>query len=170
MGVGVTCPVCRVVFAFYCKKCRSYDTEIHQSLGLINYFQSRSIYYLKCLKCQSEYDDISCPSCNTHIIPESPFVQGDKGGGNRKKCFIATACTEENSQIVIQLCSFRDEVLEHFEIGKQIVRYYYFYSPKLADFIQKRSLLKVIVKYCLIFPIYFVSFAAVKIFSFRKVK
>ena len=168
MGVGVTCPACRVVFAFYCKKCNSYDTEIYESLGLINYFQTRSIYYLKCRKCQSEYDYVPCPSCNTHIIPDSIFVQGDKGGGNRTKCFIATACTKEDSKIVIQLCSFRDEVLENYEIGKQIVRYYYVFSPKFARFLERKSLLKVLVKYCIIFPIYYMSFITAKILSFSR--
>ena len=111
MGVGVTCPKCRMSFAFYCSNCSSYDIEIHESSALVNYFQNRAILYLKCRDCQFEYDDTLCPSCNTLIVPEQPFVKGDKGSRNTKKCFIATACVGEKSQIVRQLCLFRDELL-----------------------------------------------------------
>jgi len=170
MGVGVTCPKCRVSFAFYCSGCSSYDTEIYKSSALDNYFQARTLYYLKCRSCQVEYDSALCPACNTRILPEQPFVKGDTGRGNAKKCFIATACVGEDSQIVKQLCSFRDELLERNQLGRQFIRYYYRHSPKLVCHIQKSNLLKSLAKHLIIYPAYCTSLVAMKIIYFHKNK
>ena len=172
MGVGVTCPKCRVSFAFYCSNCKSYDTEIYERSALANYFQARTIYYLKCRNCQFEYDYVFCPApaCNTRILPEETFVKGAKEGDNIKKCFIATACVGKNSQIVKQLCLFRDELLGKNQSGKQFIKYYYMYSPKIASCILRNDLLKSLSKYLIVYPAFYASLVAMKIISYYKNK
>ena len=167
MGVGVTCPNCRSNFSFLCRNCNSVETEIYESLELANYFQTRSPYYLKCRMCQAEYDYAICPECQTKVIPEKPFVVGDKGRGI-KRCFIATACLDENSRMLDQLYIFRDEVLNKTHLGQQFIKFYYVHSPGLAAAIHKNNHLKSLVKYILVYPAYYLSLAAVKIVSFFK--
>lgn len=168
MGVGVICPKCRATFAYYCSNCNSYDTEIYESSALTNYFQNRTIYYFKCRVCKFEYDNVTCPECNLLILPEQPFVKGDTGGGSAKRCFIATACLGENSQIVKQLYFVRDELLNKNLFGKQFIKYYYLYSPKLASCILKNSLVRSLAKYLLVYPAFFASLLVMKIISLYK--
>ena len=165
MGVGVTCPTCRSNFAFICRKCKSVETEIYESFELVNYFQTRSLYYLKCRMCQTEFDYALCPECQTKVIPEKPFVTGDKGHGPVKRCFIATACLDGNSRALNQLYVFRDEILVKNKTGRQFIRYYYALGPGLAAAIQRSNLLKLLVKYVLVYPAYYTSLAAMKIVS-----
>jgi len=165
MGVGVTCPNCRGNFAFICSNCSSVETEIYESLELTNYFQTRGLYYLKCRICDAEFDFAVCPECHTKVIPEKPFVTGDKGRGI-KRCFIATACLDENSRMLDQLYVFRDEVLGKNHAGRQLVKYYYAYSPRLAAAIHRSCILKSLVKYAFVYPAYYAAMAAVRIVSF----
>jgi len=166
MGVGVTCPNCRCNFAFFCRNCSSFETEIYESLELTNYFQTRSLFYLKCRKCKSEYDYARCPDCHTKVIPERPFVTGDKGRGIFKRCFIATACLDGNIKILNQLYAFRDEVLGEYKFGRQFITFYYAYSPRLAARIHKSKLMKLLAKYIIVYPAYYASLALMKIISF----
>jgi hypothetical protein len=168
MGVGVFCPGCKNIFAFYCSNCSSYETEVYERLEPLYYFQTRTLYYFKCRRCNSEYDFATCPACNKNILPVDPFVKGDKGGGNVKWCFIATACLDEHSQILKQLYVFRDEFLEKNHLGKQFIKYYYIHSPKLASWIHKNTLLKLFTKYLLVYPAYYMSLVVMKIISFYK--
>ena len=166
MGVGVSCPKCSTTFAFYCDKCSSYNTEIYKGFEPEKYFQTRTVFYLKCRNCQSEYDYAICPECQTKVFPTAPFVKGDLGVGNEKGCFIATACLGRNSQIVNQLYLFRDEFLEKNRIGKKFIKFYYIHSPALASCILKNSLLKSFSKFLVVYPAYYVSLATMKIISF----
>lgn len=66
-------------------------------------------------------------------------------------CFIATACYGDyNCNEVNILKEFRDEKLKKTLIGKQFIRFYYWISPNLADFIIKSPILKrVTIRYIL---------------------
>lgn len=167
MGVGVTCPKCSTTFAFYCNKCSSYDTAIYKGFVPENYFQSRTAFYLKCKSCKSEFDFAICPDCKTKIMPTAPFVRGDSGG-NRKGCFIATACLGKKSPILAQLYVFRDELLAQNNIGQKFIKYYYIYSPYLSAWILHHKMAKSIVKFLVVYPTYCLSLAAMKIYSFLK--
>jgi len=170
MGIGVTCPKCNVSFAFYCNKCSSYDIAINKGFEPEKYFLTRTVFYLKCRICQSEYDYIICPDCSTKIFPTAPFVKGDTNAGERnvKGCFIATACLGDNSKILTQLYLLRDELLEKNKIGEKFIKYYYTYSPILASWICKSNLLKSFSKYLIVYPAYFTSLVTMKIISFYK--
>ena len=115
--------------------------------------------------CQTEFDYALCPECQTKVIPEKPFVTGDKGHGPVKRCFIATACLDDNSHVLNQLYVFRDEVLAKNKTGRQFIRYYYAHGPGLASSIKRSNLLKLLVKYLLVYPAYYASLAATKIVS-----
>jgi hypothetical protein len=168
MGVAVTCPKCHISFAFDCNKCSSYDVEIHKGFEPEKYFSTRAVFYLQCRRCNTEYDHVLCPDCDTQIFPTAPFVKGDAGGEKAKGCFIATACLGDNSNILKQLYLLRDELLEKNKIGKKFVKYYYIVSPPLASCIHKNNLLKSFIKYLIVYPAYYGSHLAMKILSFYK--
>ena len=166
MGVGVSCPKCSTTFAFNCNKCSSYNTVIYKGYEPENYFLTRTVFYLKCRSCQSEYNYAVCPDCQAKVFPTAPFVKGDSGEGNTKGCFIASACLGGNSQIVNQLYIFRDELLEKNRMGKKFIKYYYMYSPSLASCILKSALLKSFSKFLIVYPAYYTLLVAMKFFSF----
>jgi len=168
MGVGVSCPKCYISFAFYCIKCSSYNIEINKGFKPEDYFLTRTVFYLKCRQCQTEYDYAICPDCSTKIFPTTPFVKGDAGGEKVKECFIATACLDGNSQILKQLYIFRDEFLEKNHIGKKFIKYYYIYSPVLATRIHKNNLIRSLSQFLIVYPAYYASLLAMKIISFYR--
>ena len=168
MGVGITCPKCNISFAFSCTKCSSYHIEINKGFAPEKYFQTRTVFYLKCRNCHSEFDFAICPDCSTKIFPTSPFVKGDAGSEKAKGCFIATACLDSNSQILKQLYLFRDEFLEKNQMGNKFIKYYYLYSPTLASLIHKSNCLKSFSKFLIVYPAYYASLLAMKIFSLHK--
>ena len=169
MGVGITCPNCRNVFAFACEKCSSFETEIYKNLELAQYFQSRGAFYFKCRKCLAEFDYALCPGCGIRVIPEDPFVTGDKGGAPRSGwCFIASACVDERPDIIEQLCRFRDELLAKTRPGRTFIKFYYACSPPAARYISQRNPLKVLTRYLLVYPAYLAASAFLKMSAFLK--
>ena len=69
------------------------------------------------------------------------------GAGGSTGCFIATAAFGTPlAEEVIVLKKFRDNVLLKTVSGKEFVRFYYAFSPPIADFIRNKSLLKTIVR------------------------
>jgi len=165
MGVGISCPKCSTTFAFNCNKCSSYNTEIYKGYEPENYFQTRTVFYLKCRNCESEYNYAICPDCRAKVFPTSPFVKGDSGGGNTKGCFIASACLDGNSRILNQLYLFRDDFLEKSRMGRKFIKYYYMYSPLLASWILKSALLKSFVKFLIVYPAYYTLLVAMNFLS-----
>lgn len=59
------------------------------------------------------------------------------------RCFIATAAFETRECSEIQtLCRFRDTILKETSLGRSFIYFYYKYSPKIADFLDRHFLLK----------------------------
>lgn len=168
MGVGVTCPHCRVAFAFFCDKCLSYNIEIKKGFEPEKYFLTRAAFYLKCKECQREYGYVTCPDCSTKIFPNPPFVKGDAGEEKTRRCFIATACLEENSATLRHLYLLRDEFLEKSATGKKLIQYYYQFSPAFASCIRNNNLLKLFSKIFLVYPAYYLLLTAEKVLSWHK--
>jgi hypothetical protein len=167
MGVGVTCPKCSTTFASCCTKCSSYELTIFKGFAPEKYFQTRSIFYLKCRACQAEYEYILCPDCQTKIFPTAPFVRGDSDR-NLKGCFIATACVGTNSPILAQLYLFRDEFLTKNCLGRKFIKYYYACSPLVASWVRKSGIVKSLSKFLVVFPGYYLSIAVMKIHTILK--
>ena len=168
MGVGVSCPKCSNNFPFCCTNCNSYNVVVHEAPKFIHYFQPRTVYYFQCQNCLYEYDYAICPSCSKKILAQFPFVTGDTGGKDNKKCFIATACLDKNSHIIKQLYIFRDELLEKNYFGRLFIRFYYKHSPELAFRISRKKLFKTLSKYLIVYPAYYTSLAIMKILSISK--
>ncbi|MFH1414320.1 MAG: PKD domain-containing protein, partial [Candidatus Omnitrophota bacterium] len=75
---------------------------------------------------------------------------GGGGGGGGGGCFIATASYgSEMEKEVILLKDFRDEYLLTNRIGAAFVRFYYKYSPPIADYIRDKQAIKSVVRLCL---------------------
>jgi len=85
------------------------------------------------------------------------------GGGGGGGCFIATAAYGSLLEPHVRiLCKFRDQYLLTNGPGKNFVRYYYKYSPPLADFISENDALRAVV--CVfLFPLVGLSWIILKI-------
>ena len=90
-------------------------------------------------------------------------VNGGNDSGSSGGCFIATAAygSPLASQIKV-LSKFRDHFLLTNGIGKRFVRFYYAYSPPVADFIEKHDCLRMMVRLGLI-PLVGISWLALEI-------
>ena len=68
----------------------------------------------------------------------------------RSRCFIATAAFSDPLAIeVLKLRIFRDFTLEKSRLGRTFISIYYFISPKIADYVEKSSLLKSVIQFIL---------------------
>lgn len=73
--------------------------------------------------------------------------------GKSKGCFIATAVYgNELANEVITLKLFRDEHLLQNKIGRAFVKFYYFISPSIADYIKQKLYLKIFLRNYIIRP------------------
>ena len=107
--------------------------------------------------------EISDPS-GLGFLPESPVSSGGGNfGGGGSGCFIATAAygslMEPHVRILTQ---FRDQILLKHDYGKVFVKYYYKYSPAIANVIAKHDVLRFIVRWSLI-PLIVFSWALLNI-------
>ena len=72
---------------------------------------------------------------------------GGNGGGSGGSCFIATAAFgSPMAREVVALRGFRDKYLLRRDAGKKFVDYYYRFSPKVAEFIKDKPLLKSLIR------------------------
>ncbi|MCD6521434.1 hypothetical protein J7K56_01500 [Candidatus Calescamantes bacterium] len=79
-----------------------------------------------------------------------PSVMASSQGEGRQRtqgCFIATAVfdTEQSSEVEI-LCRFRDTVLLRNIYGRVFVKFYYVFSPPVAQILRKNNALKKVVR------------------------
>ncbi|MGR0479963.1 MAG: CFI-box-CTERM domain-containing protein [Candidatus Electronema sp. V4] len=65
---------------------------------------------------------------------------------------MATALYGEDSSKVQMLCFFRDEYLSASSLGRAFIAFYVRFSPPLAWAIAKESLLRTLVRYCIVAP------------------
>jgi len=94
------------------------------------------------------------------ITGTSIVVGGGGGGGG---CFIATAAYGSLMKPHVKILrEFRDRFLLTNSIGKSFVKFYYKYSPPMADFIAEHANLKTIVRVGLL-PVVGASWVTLKI-------
>jgi len=78
----------------------------------------------------------------------SPSTSSSGGGGG---CFIATAAFGSPAEpAVIVFRAFRDEILMHNTLGKDIVAYYQRLSPPVADYIRRHDSARFLIRACLL--------------------
>jgi len=95
--------------------------------------------------------------------PSSNSVTTTAGDwGSISGCFIATAAYGSLMEPHVKLLqAFRDRVLLKYRTGKAFVRFYYTYSPPLADFIATHDTLRAVVRWSLM-PLVGFSWVAVR--------
>lgn len=101
----------------------------------------------------------------SHMIDDTftffaQFKSGGGGGGGGG-CFIATAAYGSKMEMHVKvLREFRDRFLLTNAAGHAFVRFYYTYTPPIADFIAKHNTLRLVVRWCLL-PLVAMSYFAV---------
>lgn len=118
-------------------KCVVYDLDIKKTY----YFVVRAF----------NIDGFTSNNSNEVMLREGTPVNsvGNDGGGSGSGggCFIATAAYGSLLKPHVKiLCKFRDNYLLTNGPGKIFVKYYYKYSPPLADFISKNDGLRAVVR------------------------
>ena len=69
------------------------------------------------------------------------------GGGEGGPCFIVTAAfNTPMAQEVRTLCRFRDKYLLTNNYGIWFIKFYYYYSPPIADYIRNKELIKKVIR------------------------
>lgn len=120
-------------------------------------------------------------SASDHSVSVNPSCVKNSDSDKDVHCFIATAAYGSYlNNHVVTLRSFRDDVLGSTKVGKYLVKQYYKYSPRLAQFISDKPILKSVVRglltpvvVAIAYPIGFVFsllFMAIIYFSLRKKK
>jgi hypothetical protein len=117
-------------------KCTIYDLDITKTY----YFVVRAF----------DEDGFTSKNSNEVMLREGTPVNSTGGnggsGGGGGGCFIATAAYGSLLEPHVKiLCKFRDQYLLTNGPGKIFVKYYYKYSPPLADFISKNDGLRAVV-------------------------
>ena len=69
-------------------------------------------------------------------------------------CFIVTTVYDSQSYKIDLFRSFRDYILIKNRLGALFVKFYYKVSPRIANYIRKRKLVKKFVLYLFIEPVY----------------
>jgi hypothetical protein len=88
--------------------------------------------------------------------------EGDADGGGGG-CFIATAAYGSMMAPHVKILrDFRDNFMLDNPVGKSFVRFYYTYSPPMADFIAKHDSLRTVVRVSLL-PVVGISWITLKI-------
>lgn len=98
---------------------------------------------------------VATNSAGTSDGEDQTFTTSVSGGGDEDSgdesseggCAIATACYGTSMAKEVKLLSaFRDQCLLASPSGRALVRFYYRYSPKVADFIRDKERLKAVVR------------------------
>jgi ribosomal protein S27E len=124
---------------------------------------------VKCKHCgelltpnEKQENVVKCPGCGKNIVPIVTSVGGGSCSvGRRDKfycplcryviettgCFIASATYENvNAYEVLILRKFRDSVLKQTVGGKLFINLYYFYSPYIAQVVERSKIFKIIAR------------------------
>ena len=108
-------------------------------------------------------DNQSATGTATDTITVTTPPSGNGGGGGGGGCSIATAVFGSHMEPHVKvLREFRDRFLLTNTVGKTFVRFYYTYSPPIADFIAKHAGLRAMVRLSLL-PIVGVSWVALNL-------
>jgi hypothetical protein len=91
------------------------------------------------------------------------FTVTEKKSNKKGSCFVATAVYNNyDHPVVIDLRMFRDEFLIKKKWGQSFIRWYYMQGPKLAKFISKNNLRRIIAKLFIIKPLHIITRFIVK--------
>ncbi|MDB2240014.1 CFI-box-CTERM domain-containing protein [Halorubrum ezzemoulense] len=102
-----------------------------------------------------------------HIVPkweEALQEVGDKGlekmndlNNQSEGCFIATAAAGADHKKVSTLRDFRDDLLKQYRSGRMFIRFYYWSSPPIADWIRRSERRKRVARWLIVTPAYWFS-------------
>lgn len=102
-----------------------------------------------------------------YIVPkweEALQEVGDKGlkkmndlNNQSEGCFIATAAAGADHKKVSTLRDFRDDLLKQYRAGRIFIRFYYWSSPPIAEWIRRSERRKRVARWLIVTPAYWFS-------------
>ncbi|WP_375471787.1 CFI-box-CTERM domain-containing protein [uncultured Nostoc sp.] len=154
-----------------CPKCRKeirYNAEYcsHCGCNIKAYYASLEVKY-RCKKCGTSFifkpGSNYCDKCGNPLKynkdKQSSVNLGShttsRASSSKGDCFIVTAC-DADEDILHSFYVFRDNILLTSSTGKTIIKFYYRYSPGIANVIRRSKLLKILILFLLVKPIEFV--------------
>jgi hypothetical protein len=138
--IALRCVRCSHVVPYEaCPNCGGESYEVGGSTSEIGMF---------CERCHKGRTRWICPECHTDNAVVNTVVEVDKS-----MCFVATACAGYDSWEVQTLSYWRNEVLLRSDPGRLFVKAYYRFSPRPAEYIGHRPILRRIVRYGLVRPL-----------------
>jgi hypothetical protein len=125
-------------------------TETHEGpIYKLFYLSKGKTEFIK-VACEKSYELDFEKFLNTHWITEINLLEVEQ---KKEGCFIATACYGSyECDEVRSLRSFRDKHLSKSIMGSLFIKFYYKFSPPVADFIRQKKVLKAVIRNIVIQP------------------
>lgn len=99
---------------------------------------------------------VICPDCTRINMASNETCFNCNGSLKNSGCYIATVCYGNYDAPEVKLFrQFRDEKLLTHNFGKQLVKFYYLTSPKLANWLKHQKVINQFVKNYMLNPIYY---------------
>jgi len=156
-------PECdRSLHFFSCQACHksfNYDKYFNETPPSDDCYEGR--HSGTCPYCGHIFYFWKCDLCGRQVLEAEAKRRGEIPYNHyhslcdkkRSKCFIATAIYDSPSaREVLLLKSFRDNTLMSSYFGRQFIKFYYYISPPIANFLSKHAFWKKLVKYGLLEP------------------
>jgi tetratricopeptide (TPR) repeat protein len=145
-----------------------YETIIEQFNKVINHSRQRNNYFGGVHDNEYNakiYKIWTNAETNIKKINPDAIINTNTSTATSSGCFIATATTGDyNHPTVLQLRTFRDNILETSEFGRKFINFYYKNSPPIASYISRKTILKKVIYVLIIKPLSEIS----KCFTYKK--
>jgi hypothetical protein len=128
------------------RKLTGLDNGIRYYFRMANVDVAGNIYYFSSATGDTGFTGTPFLNCTDHsVVPEE--VIGLLDGKSDFSCFIATAAYGTSMARELEILrEFRDRFLKTNAVGRAFVNWYYVWSPKVANWLRKKTVLRAVVR------------------------